>query len=58
MEVTREAAEVNCQQIELKEFDEDYLILSKKLDSSDDREFFDAWLEYLKTYDMKEINWY
>lgn len=58
VEVTKRAIEVDCNCIELVEYEEDYLVLSKKLDSSDDRQFFDALSEYLKSYDNQEVNWY
>lgn len=58
IELTKKATQIDHTKIELKELQEDYLILSDKLDSSDDLKFFNALLEFLKDDELGHATLY
>lgn len=58
IDVTKLATTINPTQIELREFEEEYLFLSSKLDTADDLTFFKGLLEYINEGDIGVNAWY
>ncbi len=58
IQITNLAEQIDCNAIEIQELDEEYLILSDKLDSSDDHQFFKGLTDFLKTDEIKASSWY
>ncbi len=59
IEITKRAASLIGDEIELKELEDEYFMISPKLDHFNDREFFDRLSEYMKREDFNEyVMWY
>ena len=58
IELTKKATLIDHTKIEITEYQEDYLILSNKLDISDDLKFFNALVEFLKDDELGHATLY